>query len=387
MLKIVVAPDSFKGSLSSMEVAESMSKGVLSVFPGAEVIQLPIADGGEGTVESLVWAKKGVILTSEVIGPMGEKVKAEWGMMGDGETGVIEVAAASGLPLVPREERNPLVATSYGTGQLIMEAIERGVNKLIVGLGGSATNDGGAGMAQALGVTFFDKGGRVIPEGKVQLNEIRGIDASTIDSRLGEIEILVASDVTNPLCGPNGASYVYGPQKGADQEMIPILDTMLHRYGELAKQATGRKVADFPGAGAAGGLGSALLFFTEAKFRKGIELVMETIEFESHLKDADLVLTGEGNTDYQSAFGKAPAGIAEAAKKFDIPVLCISGGLGEGSERIVKEGIDGLMSIVPSPMTLESCMEKAAELLENATSRTMTLLKIGMHFKIREKID
>lgn len=376
-MRVVVAPDSFKGSLSAVAVAKAMEAGILSVFPAAEVKKVPIADGGEGTVEALVLATGGCVIPEKVTGPLGDTVEAHWGLLGDGETAVIEMAAASGLTLVPKELRNPRVTTTYGTGQLVKAALDRGIRKLIIGIGGSATNDGGTGMARALGVRFLDAGGRELAEGGAALAKLASIDMAGLDPRLAETQIMVACDVNNPLCGPRGATAVYGPQKGATLDMLVELDEALATYAAVAKAATGKDVATAPGAGAAGGLGAGLMFFTAATLRPGVEIVLEATGFAAIVREAALVITGEGNTDFQTAHGKAPVGVAKVAKLFGVPAVCLSGGLGKGCDAVLEQGIDGLMSVVPQPMTLEDCMGSAAELIEAATARLCRLLKVG----------
>ncbi len=317
---IVVAPDSYKGSVSALGVAQAMARGILRVFPEAEVRQIPIADGGEGTVDALVAATGGAIRNAEVTGPLGEKITAHWGILGDGRTAVIEMAAASGLPLVPPAQRDPRITTSFGTGELIRAALDAGLRSIIIGIGGSATNDGGVGMAQALGARFFDAEGHPLPPGGAALARLQTIDLSGIDARLGEAQITVACDVDNPLCGARGASAVFGPQKGATPETVAELDAALAHFADCARQATGRDVALLPGAGAAGGLGAGLMYFTAAKLRPGVEIVLEAVGFADLVEDAAFVVTGEGRTDFQTAFGKAPVGVAKLAKRFGIPV-------------------------------------------------------------------
>lgn len=380
-MRIVVAPDSFKGSVSALGVAKAMEKGILTVFPEAEILKVPIADGGEGTVEALVDATGGQLIYEDVMGPLGEKVKAYWGILGDNETAVMEMASASGLPLVPKEKRDPRITTTYGTGELIKAALDKGIRKIIIGIGGSATNDGGMGMARALGVLFLDADGNELPHGGAALANLAEIDMANIDPRLNETEIMVACDVDNPLCGPRGASAVYGPQKGATPEMVTQLDRALCTYAEVASKVTGKDLINYPGAGAAGGLGAGLLFFTNAELRPGVEIVLETLGMAALVEGCDLVITGEGRTDFQTAYGKAPVGLAKVAKLWDIPVVCIAGGLGKGADDVLAQGIDGLASTVPSPMTLEECMEAGDELIENATARVCRLVKVGMNIK------
>lgn len=378
VMRIVVAPDSFKGSLSAVAVAKAIEEGVLAVFPAAEVKKVPIADGGEGTVEALVLATGGRVVEENVTGPLGDKVTACWGLLGDGETAVIEMAAASGLTLVPKDKRDPRITTTYGTGELVKAALDRGIRKLIIGIGGSATNDGGTGLARALGVRFLDAAGNELPAGGAALASLARIDLAGLDPRLKDTKIMVACDVDNPLCGPRGASAVYGPQKGATPDMVAELDAALAKYAEVARAATGRDVATHPGAGAAGGLGVGLMYFTGATLRPGVEIVLEATGFAALVREADLVITGEGNTDFQTAHGKAPVGVAKVAKLFGVPTVCLSGGLGKGADDVLAQGIDGLMSIVPHPMALEECMASAAGLISAAAARLCRLVKVGM---------
>lgn len=380
-MRIVVAPDSFKGSVSATGTANAMEKGIKAVFPHAEVIKVPIADGGEGTVEALVTATNGQIIYQDVVGPLGDSVSAYWGILGDGKTAVIEMAAASGLPLVSHDKKDPRITTTYGTGQLIKAALDKGLEKIIIGIGGSATNDGGCGLAQALGGKFLDADGYELPYGGAALAKLDQVDLSELDKRLAVTTIIVACDVDNPLCGPKGASAVYGPQKGASPEMVIELDAALKNFASKAGKATGKDVAEYPGAGAAGGLGAGLLFFTNATLRPGVEIILETTGFESLVKSAQLVITGEGRTDFQTAFGKAPVGVAKLAKKYNVPTVCLSGGLGQGHEDVLQQGIDGLMSTVPGPMTLDECMEHGAEFIEMGAKRLCQVVKVGMQME------
>jgi glycerate kinase len=380
-MRIIVAPDSFKGSVSAVCTANAMEKGIKEVFPEAEIIKIPIADGGEGTVEALVAATDGKILYQNVVGPLGDMVQAYWGILGDGETAVIEMAGASGLPLVPKEKKDPRITTTYGTGELIKAALDQGLRKIIIGLGGSATNDGGCGMAQALGGHFLNADGQELPYGGAPLANLDFVDLSGMDPRLTDTVIMVACDVDNPLCGPRGASTVYGPQKGASPQMVAELDAALDHFSRKIQQSTGKDVAKTPGAGAAGGLGAGLMFFTNAKLQPGVEIVLTTTGFESLVKSAQLVITGEGRTDFQTAFGKAPVGVAKLSKKYNVPTLCLSGGLGQGYENVLEQGIDGLMSTVPGPTTLDECIEHGAEFIEMGAKRLCQILKVGMHMK------
>ncbi len=358
-----------------------MEKGLRRAFPDLVAVKAPIADGGEGTVEALVAATGGSILHETVQGPLGDPVNAIWGILGDGATAVIEMAAASGLPLVPQDRRDPRLTSTYGVGQLIRAALHHGLTKIITGVGGSATNDGGAGMASALGARFLDRYGHDLPRGGAALADLYDIDLSGLDPRLEQTEIVVACDVDNPLCGPRGASAVYGPQKGATPEMVTALDSALKNYAEVASRVTGIDVADSPGAGAAGGLGAGLMFFTEAVLRPGVEIVLEAVNFTKLAQEADLVMTGEGNTDFQTAFGKAPVGVAAVAKKFNKVVVCLSGGLGQGADDVLAHGIDAIMSVVPRPMTLRECMDSAYGLVEQASFRLGCALKAGMELE------
>lgn len=374
-MKIIVAPDSYKGSLSALGVAQAMERGILRVFPHAEVHKVPIADGGEGTVEALVEATNGTLQHAEVIGPLGERVTAHWGILGDGRTAVIEMAAASGLPLVPAEKRNPRLTTTYGTGELIRAALDAGLRNLIIGIGGSATNDGGAGMARALGVRFLGGDGEELPNGGAALAGLQHIDMDGLDPRLQSCEITVACDVDNPLCGPRGASAVFGPQKGATAQMIAELDKALAHYAVIAEHATGRAVGELAGAGAAGGLGAGLMYFTPARLKPGVDIVLEAVNFAHVVNGAAFVLTGEGHTDFQTAFGKAPVGVAKVAKQFNIPVFCLSGGIGDGADDVLTHGIDAIMSICDRPLTLETCMRTGGTLIESASERLCRIIK------------
>ena len=375
VLRIVVAPDSYKGSVSALGVAQAMERGILRVFPDAEVRKIPIADGGEGTVEALVTATGGELRQAKVTGPLGEQLMAHWGLLGDGRTAVIEMAAASGLPLVPAEKKNPRITTTCGTGELIRAALDAGLRKIIIGIGGSATNDGGTGMARALGVRFTDPDGQELPDGGAALARLHRIDLSGLDPRLQDTEITVACDVDNPLCGPRGASAVFGPQKGASPEIVAELDAALGHFAAIAQQATGRQVAELPGAGAAGGLGAGLMFFTRAKLKPGVEIVLDAVGFADVVTDAAFVVTGEGRTDFQTAFGKAPVGVAKVAKQFKVPVFCISGGLGEGADDVLAQGIDAVMSICDRPLTLDDCMSAGSTLIESATTRLCRIIQ------------
>ena len=377
-MRIIVAPDSYKGSVSALGVAQAIERGILAVFPDAVVQKVPIADGGEGTVEALAAATGGRLEHAQVPGPLGEPVDALWGVLGDGQTAVIEMAAASGLPLVPRDRRDPRLTSTAGTGWLVRAALDAGLRKLVIGIGGSATNDGGTGFARALGARFLDDREQPLAEGGAALARLERIDLSGLDPRLLATEIMVACDVDNPLTGPRGASAIYGPQKGATPDMVQELDQALERFARVATRCTGREVAGLPGAGAAGGLGAGLLWFTPARLRPGVEIVLEATGFEAMVAGADLVITGEGRTDAQTAMGKAPVGVAAVARRHGVPVVCLSGGLGEGAEEVLSHGIDAIASIVPQPMALEACISQGPALIEAAAARVCRLIRLGM---------
>ncbi len=354
---MVIAPDSFKGSLLSPDVAAAIADGVKRAAPRAEVVQVPMADGGEGTVQALVAATGGRLETVTVEGPLGEPVQATFGILGDGKTAVIEMAAASGLPLVPPDRRDPTKTTTYGTGQLIRAALDRGVERIIIGIGGSATNDCGCGMAQALGVKFYDSQGREIERvSGGRLLDVARIDASGRDPRLSSVRITIASDVDNPLYGPQGAAHVYAPQKGATPEQVELLDRGLRHMAEVIRRDLGVDVAHVPGAGAAGGLGAGLMAFCGADMRLGVELVIEAVGLEEKMAGADLVITGEGKVDEQTAFGKAPAGVARVARKLGVPVVAVGGAVAEQIEALWREGFAAAFCILRQPMTLEEAM-------------------------------
>ena len=374
-MRIVVAPDSYKGSVSALGVAQAMERGILRVFPDADVRKIPIADGGEGTVDALITATHGTRHLLEVTGPLGQRVSAHWGVLGDGQTAVIEMAAASGLPLLTPEQRNPRISTTYGTGELMRAALDAGLRKIIIGIGGSATNDGGAGMARALGARFMADDGQELPDGGAALARLKHIDLAGLDPRLRESQITVACDVDNPLCGPRGASAVFGPQKGATPEIVAELDAALGHFASSARKATGRAAAELSGAGAAGGLGAGLMFFTPAKLKPGVEIVLDAVDFAGVVKGAAFVMTGEGRTDFQTAFGKAPVGVAKVAKQFNIPVFCLSGGLGDGADDVLAQGIDAVMSICDRPLTLDACMSTGSALIESASERLCRIVK------------
>ena len=377
-MKIVIAPDSFKGSLTALQAAEAIEKGLRNIFPAAEIKKMPMADGGEGTVQSLVDATGGRRLVERVSDPLGIEIEAEYGILGDETTAVIEMAAASGLTLVPPNRRNPLESTTYGTGQLIKAALDRGCRKLIIGIGGSATNDGGAGMAEALGAKLLTSGGQLISPGGGGLGALDTINVSDLDSRIAATATVVACDVDNPLTGKNGAAYVYGPQKGATLEMIETLDANLAHFASIVQRDMGKVVGETPGAGAAGGLGAGLIAFLDAELKSGVDIVIDAVQLETQLEGASLVVTGEGEINFQTVFGKTPVGVAKLAKAHGIPVIAIAGSISNGAEDVHKSGIDAIIDIVPAPMPLESAVENAFDLTVEAATRAARFISIGM---------
>ena len=376
-MKIVVAPDSFKECLPAEAVADAMAGGVRAAAPGAEVVCVPMADGGEGTVRALVAATGGKVHVARATGPLGEPVQAELGMLGDGRTAVVEMAAASGLPLVPPDRRDPMAATTYGTGELILAALELGATRLVLGIGGSATVDGGAGMAEALGARFLDDARQPIPRGGGGLALLARIDLAGLDPRLADLACDVACDVDNPLVGPRGAARVYGPQKGATPAMVEALDAGLARLADAVERDLGVAVRDVPGAGAAGGLGAGLMAFLGARLRSGVELVIQAVGLEERLRGADLVLVGEGQMDAQSAYGKVPVGVSRLARGLGVPAVAVVGSLGEGYEAVHDEGIAACFSILDRAMGLEEAFRRAEKLLARAAEEAVRLFIAG----------
>lgn len=374
-MKVVVAPDSFKGSLTAHQVCDAIAQGVRAADPEAQVVLVPVADGGEGTVQSLVDATQGQLVEVQVEGPLGAPVTAAFGLLSDGETAVIEMAAASGLPLVPVADRNPLLTSTYGTGELIRAALDRGCRRLIIGIGGSATNDGGAGMAQALGARFLAADGT--PLGRMtggRLAEVARIDTSELDPRLKDTSLRVACDVDNPLFGPKGAAHVYGPQKGASPQMVEALDAGLDHYAERLRADLGADVALVPGAGAAGGLGAGLLAFCGASLERGVQIVLDTLDLAGEVQNADLVITGEGRVDFQTAFGKTCSGVAQVARAAGVPVVALG-----GSVELGVGGFDAVLSMVNEPLALEAAMEpeRARAMLAFTAEQVARLVRLA----------
>lgn len=377
-MKIVIAPDSYKESLSASEVAQAIEKGFREIFPDAQYVSVPVADGGEGTVEAMIAATKGTQVTARVTGPLGEPVDANWGISGDGKTAFIEMAAASGLALVPPALRNPLVTTSRGTGELILHALEQGARNIIIGIGGSATNDGGAGMVQALGAKLTDANGTEIGNGGGSLMSLNSIDTSALDPRLKACTIRVACDVTNPLTGNSGASRIFGPQKGATEAMILELDRNLDHFADVIKQSLRVDVKQVPGSGAAGGMGAALMAFLGAELRSGIEIVTQALNLEEHIHDCTLVVTGEGRIDSQSIHGKVPVGVAQVAKKYHKPVIGIAGSLTRDVGVVHQHGIDAVFSVLTSIGTLEEAFRGAFDNIYRASRNIAATVRVGM---------
>ncbi len=375
-MKVIVAPDKFKGSLSAPEAARAIARGVARAAPLAEVVLVPMADGGEGTVEALVEATDGHYREAIVSGPLGDPVSARFGLLGDGRTAVVEMASASGLVLVPIDRRNVLDASTFGTGELILSAVEGGATRLIIGIGGSATNDGGAGMAQALGYRLLDADGVDLPPGGGPLDRLDRIVRPEVDPLLG-VSVSVACDVENPLCGPKGASRVYGPQKGASPEQVEILDRNLARFASIVRRDLGVDVLDRPGSGAAGGLGAGLMAFVEGMLEPGVTLIIEAVRLEDRLRGADLCLTAEGEIDASSAFGKTAVGVARLARSFGVPTIALVGSIGPGAEDVLLEGVDAYFSICPGPVSLEYAMLNVAALLEAAAEQATRAFLAG----------
>ncbi|WP_436894109.1 glycerate 2-kinase [Siccibacter turicensis] len=377
-MKIVIAPDSYKESLSAAGVAQAIEKGFREIFPDAEYVCVPVADGGEGTVDAMVSATQGETFTAHVTGPLGDTVKASWGLSGDGNTAFIEMAEASGLSLVPACDRNPLLTTSRGTGELILHALEHGARNIIIGIGGSATNDGGVGMIQALGASLVDANGTEIGHGGGSLMSLNRIDVSRLDARLQSCAIRVACDVTNPLIGDQGASRIFGPQKGATEEMIVELDRNLEHFADVIQKTLRIDVKQVPGAGAAGGMGAALMAFLGAELRSGIEIVTEALHLEEHVHDCTLVVTGEGRIDSQSIHGKVPVGVAQVAKKYHKPVIGIAGSLTPDVGVVHQHGIDAVFSVLTTVTTLDEALTSAAENIYRASRNIAATLRVGM---------
>ena len=375
-LTIVLAPDSFKESMTAKEVCESMEAGIKKINKDITCIHVPMADGGEGTMQSLVDATCGEVYSLNVIGPLGDEIKAEYGILGDGEIGILEMASASGIHLVPKEKRNPLITTSYGTGQLIKACLDKGVKKLLIGIGGSATNDGGAGVVQALGGKLLDKDGNELDFGGGELKKLHKIDLTNFDKRLKDVKIEVACDVNNPLCGEKGASNVFGPQKGATPEMIDLLDDSLNHYASVIKEQIGKDVLNVPGAGAAGGLGAGLMAFLNGELKKGIDMVIEYSKLEEKVKNADMVWTGEGSIDFQTQYGKTPIGVAKIAKKYNKPVIALAGRVGDNIDVLYENGIDSIFGIIRELTDIDQALLNGKRNIQRTSEDIVRLINL-----------
>jgi glycerate 2-kinase len=376
-MKVIVAPDSFKGSISAREICSAVREGIIRIFPDAEIKAVPLADGGEGTLENMVYSSNGSLIPINVRGPMGNEVTASYGILGDSETVVIEMAQASGLPLVEPAERNPYLSSSFGTGQLIRHALDAGYRRFVVGLGGSATNDCGTGMLTALGLKLYDKDGNILSEGGGYLSHLASFDDSELDPRIEESNFTIASDVTNKLCGPEGASYVFGPQKGATPEMVEHLDHALNHFADIVYKQKEVDIKEISGGGAAGGMGAALIAFLGASVMSGIDVIMKEIEFEGQIIGSDLIITGEGKLDSQTLSGKVIAGVSKIAKKHQVPVIALCGGVDLEPSKFNDLGVLSAFSIVPGPCSLSESMEKSAEWV---TERMESIMRIISYY-------
>ena len=370
-MNIVIAPDSFKECLSASEVSECISKGILKVYPKAKVKALPISDGGEGLLESLVLPFEGKIVSVKVKDPLNRDINAQYGILKDFKTAIIELAKASGLELLKDEEKDPLTTSTFGTGQLIKDALDKGCRKLIIGIGGSATNDGGTGIAKALGIKFLDASNNELELGGGHLKSLDRIDISNLDKRIKGCEVIVACDVTNPLTGNHGSSFIYGAQKGGSPDVVRVLDNNLKRYADIIKSTFNKDIDKIPGAGAAGGTGAGLLTFLDAKLVSGIDLILKTLQIEEHIKQADMVITGEGKIDKQTLNGKTILGISRLAKKHRIPVIVITGKIGDDIDDIYAQGVTAIHSIVNKPMTLDTSMKHADTLITSCVENVI----------------
>ena len=367
-MKIVIAPDSFKESMTAKEACLAIEKGFKSVLKNVEVIKVSMADGGEGTMNALVESSNGIIYKTLVTGPLGNKIVSEFGILGDRKTAIIEMAKASGLELVPRKQRNPMITTTFGTGELIKAALDRGVSTVIIGIGGSATNDGGSGMVQALGGKLLDENRKEISFGGGELEKIRKIDLSNLDKRISTTNFIVACDVKNPLTGDEGAANIFGRQKGATEEMIVLLDKNLKHFAKIIKEELGIDIERIEGSGAAGGLGAGLMAFLSAKLKRGIDIIIKYSELEEKIKNADLIITGEGSIDGQTMFGKAPYGVAQVAKKYGIPIIALVGSINDDRAALYEHGFDAVFSIICKLDTLENTLKLGKNNLEKTSS-------------------
>ncbi len=381
-MKIVFAPDSFKGSLSSLEIIDVLDESARRIFDDVATVAVPMADGGEGTIDALIVPAGGTKETVTVTGPMGNTVEAVIGYIHEGKTAVLEMAQASGLFLVPGGNKDPLAATSYGTGELIQRALDNGIRSIIIGIGGSATNDGGMGAMKALGVRFLDAAGKELEGRGSDLELVRSIDVSALNPAVSECGITVICDVSNPLLGKDGATYIYGPQKGVTPDLLDRLDKGMANYIKVVEGTLNKEIANVPGAGAAGGMGAALMAFLSAELKPGIDVVLDAVSFDSLVDDASFVVTGEGNIDEQSVrFGKVPTGIMKRCTPKKVPVAVISGGMGKGAELFWRDNLGSIMTTVNGIMTLDTAIANSKELLRSGADRMFLLIKIGMSIK------
>ncbi len=379
-MKFLFASDSFKGTLSSEQIIRLLTDSANRIFPGCETLGVPIADGGEGTVDAVIAVTKGEIKSVPVHGPLMEDTEASYGIF-HGDSAVIEMAAASGLPMIPAEKRNPLNTTTYGTGELIKDALDAGYRKLSIAIGGSATNDGGMGAMRALGVRFLDGEGHELAGVGADLEKVRDIDLSGIHPAVAKAHFTVMCDVNNPLTGPDGATYTFGKQKGGTPEILDQLEAGMKQYAQVILEKLGTDVDKLPGAGAAGGLGAALCVFLHAELKSGIETVLDLIEFDRLLEGTDLVVTGEGRIDWQSAFGKVPSGIGMRCKKKGVPAVAVVGGMGDGADKIYEFGVESILPTINGAMDIEEALERAEELYANAADRLFRMVRVGMEIK------
>lgn len=376
-MNILIAPDSFKESLSATEVCRFIESGIKNTLFNTNIISIPLSDGGEGFVKSIIDATKGRLIKVKAHDPLMRPIDAEYGILGDNETAIIEMSKVSGLELLSSKEKNPWITTTYGTGELISDALNKDCKKLIIGIGGSATNDGGAGMIEALGGKLLTADGEQIDKGGGGLQKLATIDLANLDKRLSKCQVVVACDVSNPLLGKNGASFVFAGQKGANSGMIKLLEENLSHYANIIKQEIGKDISDVPGAGAAGGIGAGLMAFLNAELKPGFDIISNILNLDKYVKQADLIFTAEGKVDFQTQFGKTPFGVAQIAKKYNKPVICLAGSIGEGAEVLYNKGISSIFSIISKPMSLDKAIANTSLLLEETAERVMRLYLIN----------
>ena len=376
-MNILIAPDSFKESLSATEVCRFIEFGIKKALFNTNITSVPLSDGGEGFVQSIIDATNGCLIKVKAHDPLMRSIDTGYGILGDNETAIIEMTKISGLELLSLKERDPWITTTYGTGELIRDALNRDCKKLIIGIGGSATNDGGAGMIEALGGKLLTTNGKQIDKGGGALQQLATIDLTNLDKRLSACQVLVACDVTNPLLGKNGASFVFARQKGANSEMIKLLEENVSHYANIIQQETGKDISDVPGAGAAGGLGAGLMAFLDAELKPGFDIIKNILNLDEYIKQADLVFTAEGKVDFQTQFGKTPFGVAQVAKKYNKPVICLTGSIGEGAEVLYNKGVSSIFSIINKPMSLDEAIANTSLLLEETAEQVMRLYLIN----------